>query len=115
MYRRGQTFYAQCSQTGKQQSLKTKDEEAAKEILAGMNGAVKAPQIQREVALATLAVCDPASRHRTWENVFDAYAATGEPQTRERKLREFKSKHYSHIRDKALVDTVAEDFYEILA
>jgi integrase len=115
MYRRGRVFYAQCNETGKQTSLRTKDEETASEILGGMNRGAKDPQIQREVALATLAVCDPDSRHRAWSDVFEAYASSGKQQTRERKRREFRSQHYATICDKPLVDTMAEDFYGILS
>ncbi|MGA1697191.1 MAG: hypothetical protein ACO39V_09955 [Arenicellales bacterium] len=100
MYRRGETYYAQCNRTGRQQSLKTKDKEAATAMLAGMNGAAKSPQNHREVALATLGVCDPAARNRIWNDVFQAYAASGEPQTQERKKREFNSQHYATILDK---------------
>jgi integrase len=107
-------FYAECVVSRKQQSLGTKDEGIARNLLAEMNEAKSAGQIQRARAVAVLKVCDPRMTTRTWSDVQREYCTVGKPQTQARKIREFKHSRFNRLRDKALIDTTAEDFFAVM-
>jgi hypothetical protein len=73
--RRNGVFYVQHNETGKQESLKTSDRREAERLWHARNEAHVQPQINREIAQAYLAACDPQSKTRTWEQVMDALLA----------------------------------------
>ena len=66
LYRRNGIYYAQNNQNGKQQSLRTRDEAAAKALLHSKNEAARQPILNRQIALASLSVIDAAVASRTW-------------------------------------------------
>jgi hypothetical protein len=70
-------FYLQDKITGKQQSTRTKDDSAAKRLLAGKNQSVEQPMLNRSMAKAYLSAKSPELMERTWENVMDHYARSG--------------------------------------
>ena len=114
-FRRGKgNYYSVCTSTGKQRSLGTKNRDEAEVLINEMNDARKAPLMQRARAIATLKVCDPLMATRTWGEVMERLSGTGQPQTRSRKIREFKNSRYDRIRDKPLINTTAEDFFAVL-
>ena len=72
LFRRGAVFYAQDSATGKQTSLRTKDETEARSLLNARNEAQRQPVLNLHLARAYLTACDPDrkstrlnSSHRT--------------------------------------------------
>ena len=54
LYRRNGVFYCEDTQTGKQQSLRTRDEAAAKALLHSKNEAHRQPILNQQIALAYL-------------------------------------------------------------
>ncbi|MEI8291571.1 MAG: hypothetical protein WCH99_19045 [Verrucomicrobiota bacterium] len=58
LYRRNGIYYAQNTQTGKQESLRTRDEAAAKALLHSKNEASRQPILNRQIALAYLSATD---------------------------------------------------------
>ena len=67
MFRRGEMFYMQDSATGKQTSLRTKDEVEAKSLLNARNEAQRQPVLNLHLARAYLTASDPAFVERTWQ------------------------------------------------
>ena len=67
MFRRGGVFYMQDSATGKQTSLRTKDEVEAKSLLNARNEAQRQPVLNLHLARAYLTASDPAFVERTWQ------------------------------------------------
>ncbi len=52
LFRRGTVFYAQDAKTGKQQSLRTRDEAEALTLLNARNESLRQPSIHRQIARA---------------------------------------------------------------
>jgi hypothetical protein len=65
LFRRGEMFYMQDSATGKQTSLRTKDETEAKSLLEARNAAQRQPVLNLHLARAYLTASDPAFVERT--------------------------------------------------
>src|SRR5215510_6326145 len=85
LYRRKNgIFYLHHNQTGKQESLKTSDKLQAERLWHARNEAHVQPQINREIAQAYLATCDPESKRRTWESVMEALLCTKRGENKER-------------------------------
>ena len=61
LYRRNGIYYAQNTQNGKQESLRTRDEAAAKALLHSKNEASRQPILNRQIALAYLSATDAAA------------------------------------------------------
>jgi hypothetical protein len=58
---RGRQFYCVESETGKRFSLKTKDRDAAEQIVAAKNQAIRQPNLNRQIAKAYLSGTDAGS------------------------------------------------------
>ena len=71
LFRRGEMFYMQDSATGKQTSLRTKDETEAKSLLEARNAAQRQPVLNLHLARAYLTASDPAFVERTWQVVME--------------------------------------------
>lgn len=116
LYRRGRSavFYAHDSVTGKQESLKTQSRAAAQRLLAAKNAAVEQPQLNLALARTYLTAHDPKMATRRWQEVMDQYASRGRESTRDRSARAFKGPAFDRLRDRSIVETVAEDFLIVM-
>jgi integrase len=113
MFRRGEVFYIQDSATGKQTSLKTKDETEAKSLLNARNEAQRQPVLNLHLARAYLTASDPAFVERTWQAVMDQLQSRGKDSSRERYATVFKSACFDALRQKKLLETTADDFFAV--
>jgi hypothetical protein len=77
MFRRGAMFYMQDSATGKQTSLRTKDEAEANSLLNARNAAQQQPTLNLHLARAYLTASDPAFVERTWQTVMQQLQSRG--------------------------------------
>jgi hypothetical protein len=68
LFRRADVFYIQDSATGKQTSLRTKDETEARSLLEARNAAQRQPVLNLHLARAYLTASDPAFVERTWQS-----------------------------------------------
>src|SRR5947208_16705581 len=86
LYRRmtGGAFYVHDSETGKQESLGTRDRAEATSLLNARNESVRQPQLNLQIAKAYLAGTDSGVSTRTWQNALDAIvdSKTGAPKER---------------------------------
>jgi len=115
LYRRNNgTFYWQENEGVKQASLKTKDKREAAALLHAMNEAHRQPTLTLAVGRAYLAAHDPKMIKRSWQAVMDEMATHGIPTTQERCARALRSKAYTAIRHKPLVETTGEDLLTIM-
>ena len=71
MFRRGNVFWAQNNETGKQETLKTKDRATAERLLNAKNEAHQQPVINLQIARAYLLVGDPEIGTRSWQFIMD--------------------------------------------
>ncbi len=114
LYRRNGIYYAQNTQNGKQESLRTRDEAAAKALLHSKNEASRQPILNRQIALAYLSATDTAAANRTWKFVMDEMAATKQGVTRHRYDIAWKDPAFGLIADLPLLETNAEHFLKVL-
>ncbi|MEK7706395.1 MAG: hypothetical protein AAB380_00150, partial [Verrucomicrobiota bacterium] len=78
LYRRkkGRRFYVENCETGKQQSLGTRDRAEATAILLARNESFRQPQLNLQIAKAYLAGTDSGITTRTWQHAFAAITET---------------------------------------
>ncbi len=113
MFRRGAMFYIQDAATGKQTSLRTKDETEAKSLLNARNEAQRQPVLNLHLARAYLTASDPAFVERTWGTVMEQLQSRGKESSRERYASVFKSTCFDSLRHKKLLETTADDFFAV--
>ncbi len=106
-------FYMQDSATGKQTSLRTKDETEALKLLNARNEANRQPVLNLHLARAYLAASDPALVERTWQTVMEQMQSRGKDTSRERYASVFKSASFDGLRHKRLMETTADDFLAV--
>jgi len=112
--RRGGCYYAHDGVTGKQESLKTRNRPAAQRLLAAKNAAVEQPQLNLALARAYLTAHDPKMLTRRWQEVMDFYASRGRDSTRDRSTRAFQGTAFNSLRNRVVIETVADDFLAVM-
>lgn len=113
LFRRAGVFYTEDTTTGKQTSLRTKDETEARSLLNARNEAQRQPVLNLHLARAYLTACDPAFVERTWQTVMDQLQARGKDSSKERYASVFKSPSFDGLRNKKLLETTADDFFAV--
>ena len=113
LFRRGAVFYMEDTATGKQTSLRTKDETEAKSLLNARNEAQRQPVLNLHLARAFLTASDPAFVERTWQTVMEQLQSRGKDSSRERYASVFKSPSFDGLRNKKLLETNADDFFTV--
>jgi len=114
LYRRNGIYYTQNTQTGKQQSLRTRDEITAKKLLDLKNEAGHQPFLNRQIGLAYLSATDPEAAKRTWKFVMDEMTATKQGVTRHRYDIAWKDPALKLIQDQPLLETNAAHILKVL-
>jgi integrase len=114
LFRRAGVFYCEDTTTGKQTSLRTKDQSEALILLHAKNESVRQPVLNRQIARAYLTASDPQIAKRTWQNVMDEIPKLKSGSTRERWNTAIKSKAFDCIRDVPVLETQAEHFLTVL-
>jgi integrase len=113
LFRRGTVYYSQDSATGKQTSLRTKDETEARSLLNARNEAQRQPVLNLHLARAYLTASDPAFVERTWQTVMAQLQARGKDSSRKRYASVFQSPAFDGLRQKKLLETTADDFFAV--
>ncbi|MDX1952650.1 MAG: hypothetical protein SFY81_10730 [Verrucomicrobiota bacterium] len=115
LYRRDNgMFYLQNMDTNKQRSLRTKDEDQAKALLAAENEAVRQPAMNLQIAQVYLQHADPTLATRTWQDVMEKLVTTKTGSTRERWLHAIRDEAFDLIRHRRLMETSSEHFLDTL-
>jgi integrase len=107
-------FLAFDSSNGRRESLHTKDKEEAKRIIQAKNNATRQPALNVTIARAYLVGADPKLMERTWAFVMQEFCSVGKESTRLRRHRAVKSKAFNPIRNKKLIETMSEDFLNVI-
>ena len=111
---RGGTFYSHDLQTGKRESLETKDQTEAERLVNAKNEAERQPFINLQIAKAYLCAMDEKLIRRTWAEVFDAIIAIRKGPTQVRWMTARNDKAFRPILNKRLIETTADDFLAVL-
>ena len=114
LFRRTGVFYCEDTTTGKQTSLRTKDQSEALTLLHAKNESMRQPVLNRQIARAYLTASDPQIAKRTWQNVMDEIPKLERGSTRERWNTAIKSKAFDSIRNVPILETQAEHFLRVL-
>jgi hypothetical protein len=112
---RGGTFYSHDLQTGKRESLETKDQTEAETLINAWNEAQRQPFINLQIAKAYLCAMDEKLIRRTWAEVFDAIIGLRQGATQTRWKTAKNDKSFKPILDKPLIETTAADFLAVLS
>jgi hypothetical protein len=108
------TYYFQDVETGKQESLKTRDKHQARTLVHTLNEAVRQPMLNLEIARAYLKGSDTGFVSRTWAWVMERAGEGKQGATKERWLRGVAEKPFDTIRDLKLTETKAEHLLSVL-
>ncbi|HXT13802.1 MAG TPA: tyrosine-type recombinase/integrase [Candidatus Angelobacter sp.] len=115
LFKRGWgTYYFQDVETGKQESLKTRDKHQARTLVHTMNEAVRQPMLNLDIARAYLKGSDSGFNSRTWAWVMERAGEGKQGATKERWLRAVAEKPFDIIRDLKLTETKAEHLLSVL-
>ena len=113
LFKRGTVYYIQDSESGKQTSLRTKNETEARSLLNARNEAQRQPILNLHLARAYLTASDPVFVERTWQVVMEQMQARGKDASRERYETVFRSTSFDGLRQKKLLETTADDFLAV--
>lgn len=113
LFLRGSVYYSE-DRTGRQKSLKTRDEAEAQQLIQAANMAANQPAFNRAMAKSYLTIGDPKITTRTWADLMVRFCDCENPATRSRHERFVKSKPMIFLRDKTLLDTTADDLFQAI-
>src|SRR5436309_1476905 len=114
LFFRGQTYYCEDTDTGKQESLRTKDKAAALRLLNARNEAQEQPAINLQIARAYLQAGDPAVPTRTGQFVMEEMAKLKRGETQTRHDAAVRDPAFDLIRNRVILETQAEHFLRVL-
>jgi hypothetical protein len=115
LYRRnGGIFYVHDGDTGKQESLCTRDRAEASALFAAKTQAHRQAHLNLRLARTYLAATDPMVSKRTWRAPMEELARIKRGATKERWQRALKDKAFDLIRDLPILETQAEHFLKVL-
>jgi len=114
MFRRAGVYYSQDSVSGKQISLRTKDESEALTILHSKNEAHRQPVLNLQIARTYLTATDPEVAKRTWQTPMDEMTKTKTGPTRARHEVAMKDKAFDLIRSLPILETHSAHFLKVL-
>jgi hypothetical protein len=114
LFRRGRVYYSQDNLTGKQASLRTRDQEEASVILHAHNEAVRQPYLNLRIAQTYLAASDEKMARRTWQDLMDEFVQTKTEKNRPRCQRGMDEAAFDPLRALKVVETRAEHFVRVL-
>lgn len=108
-------YYCEDTTTGKQTSLRARNESEAATILHAKNESFRQPVLNLQIARAYLTASDPAMSTRTWQTVMDQMQTHGKDSSQDRCTRAMKSPDFDTLRGKNLIETNAQDFLAVLS
>ena len=108
LFRRGGVFWSHDSETGRQQSLRTKIRAEAKRLLHGRNEAHAVPFVNLQMARAYMMAADPDAGTRTWKHVVDEIIKLKHGETQHRWKTAAADKALTTLMDRPLIESRAE-------
>ena len=115
LYRRaGGIYYIHDGDTGKQESLQTRDRAEASALFSAKTQSHRQAHLNLRLARTYLAATDPMVAKRTWQVPMEELARTKRGTTHERWQRAIKDKAFDLIRDLPILETQAEHFLKVL-
>ncbi len=114
LFRRGPVYYSQDSLTGKQASLRTRDQSEAGSLIHAANEAVRQPCLNLRIAQTYLAASDEKIALRTWQDVMHEFVLSKAEKNRPRCQRGMDEAAFDPLRKLMVVETRSEQFVRVL-
>ncbi len=114
LFRRGDVFYTEDTTTGKQHSLRTKDEAEATTLLHSKNEAHRQPVLNLHIARTYLTATDPEVAKRDWQHVLTTITESKKGSTQIRWRTAANDKAFDRIRRRPIIETTAEELLQVL-
>jgi integrase len=114
LFQRSGVYYCEDTSTGKQTSLRTKDQADALRLLHAKNEAVHQPAMNLQIAQVYLQHGDPALSTRTWQSVMEQMLSDKAGNTLTRWQWAIRDKAFDSIRHRKLIETTADQFLAVL-
>ncbi len=114
-YSGGEVWWCQNNESGKRESLHTKDEAEARSLLAIRNQPHQSAAFHLQSARTHLSESKSKGANRTWQMVMDAIVNSKHGSTKIRWERAIKCKSFNHIRNLVVFESDSEDFLKVLA
>lgn len=113
--RRTGVYFLQDNDTGRQESLRTRQPSEAKRLLAARNEAHVQPGLNLQIARAYLNATDPKLVTRTWQEVMDQIVSLRTGPTQDRWRKATLDHAYDPLRKLPLMETRPEHFLNVLS
>ena len=114
LFRRTEVFYYEDTSTGKQLSLRTKDEAEAKILLNAKNESFRQPILNLQIAKAYLIGSDNGIAIRTWQNAIEALIATKQGTNQHRWQTAAKDKAFTPLMTRIIIATNGELLLKVM-
>jgi hypothetical protein len=105
---RGRQFYCVDSETGRRFSLKTKDRDAAEQIVLAKNQSLRQPTLNLQIAKAYLAGTDNGVATRTWQNAIASLTDTKQGANQDRWRIAARDKALASLLPRIIIETPGE-------
>lgn len=115
LFRRGDVFYFEDTNTRKQGTLGTKDKAEAQRLLELKRQTLGDPTFRHLLLKTCLSASDPSLLKRSWGDVMEQMKSTAREGSRARIERAFSSKEFSPLRLRTVVETSASDLLSVLS
>ena len=112
--RQSGVYYIQDNETGRQQSLRTKNKQEAETLFNANKEAYRQPYLNLQLARTYLMGTDSKMVTRTWQEVMDKIVSLKKGATRDRWDRAIQDRAYEGIRTIPLIETRADHFLRVL-
>lgn len=112
--RRWGVYYCEDRESGKQESLKTRDKQQAFRLVAAKNEADASPGFSMHLARVYWQAGDPQAATRTWQQVMDEIPKLKQGSTKVRWLSAIKNEAFDPLRKLVVLETRPEHFLGIL-
>ena len=114
LFNRKGVYYSEDTVTGKQHSLRTKDEAEALTLLHSKNEAYRQPVLNLQIARTYLTATGPEVAKRTWQVPMDEMTKTKTGNTHARHVVAMKDKAFDLIRNLPILETHSAHFLKVL-
>src|ERR1035437_8199391 len=105
---RGDRFYCVDTTTGKRTSLRTTDDDEARQIIEAKNQSERQPVLNLQIAKAYLAGTDNGIATRTWQQALASLTSTKQGANQERWRTVAKDKALTPLLPRIIIETPAE-------
>jgi len=111
---RGHRFYCVDTTTGKRTSLRTANEEEARQIIEARNQSERQPVLNLQIAKAYLAGTDNGIATRTWQQAIEALTNTKQAANQERWRTAARDKAFAPLMPRVIIETLGELLLKVL-